>query len=298
MRLICKKPFVKVVSGVSPGAILSHGKEGVIMFGCGQCLFCRINRARVWSHRLMLEQKNWKESIFVTLTYDDANLPAAGSLIPKHLTLFLKRVRRNYDLPFRYYAVGEYGDLHGRPHFHLVMFGIGKCIELIQKAWSCKTCGKPFGLVHIGEVNNQSTRYITGYIVKKLKKGNEKLGTREPEFCRMSRGGAVKGGIGAPSIDRIGKNLMKNKYWKPRVVNSLKYGKRSLPLGRYLTERLNRIQGLSEEYVELSNFHMNLDKQLNIMRDNKFYINFIDDNAAKRKAIQKRYRIFKQRRTF
>lgn len=64
-----------------------------------------------------------KHSIFITLTYSDANLPAYGTLVKKHLQKFFKRVRKTFH-PFRYYACGEYGDHTKRPHYHACIFGL------------------------------------------------------------------------------------------------------------------------------------------------------------------------------
>ena len=41
---------------------------------CGQCLECRIQSARTWADRCVLEAKNYKDNYFVTLTYEKSNL--------------------------------------------------------------------------------------------------------------------------------------------------------------------------------------------------------------------------------
>ena len=89
---------------------------------CGHCLACRIARTREWTVRLLHESEFWEDTIFVTLTYDDEHLPSDRSLVPRDLTLFFKRLRKDLgDRKIKYYACGEYGDTFGRPHYHAII---------------------------------------------------------------------------------------------------------------------------------------------------------------------------------
>lgn len=65
---------------VGTGEVLFKGKFVDRVFSsvdipCGHCIGCRISRSRDWACRLMLELKDHDEAWFVTLTYDDRNLP-------------------------------------------------------------------------------------------------------------------------------------------------------------------------------------------------------------------------------
>ena len=60
---------------------------------------------------------------YITLTYNDDHLPANGSLQPRDLQLFWKRLRKARTPGIRYYACGEYGDQTARPHYHAIIFG-------------------------------------------------------------------------------------------------------------------------------------------------------------------------------
>ena len=51
-----------------------------LTFPCGQCVGCRLERSRQWAVRCMHEASLYKHNCFITLTYDDAHLPANGSL--------------------------------------------------------------------------------------------------------------------------------------------------------------------------------------------------------------------------
>lgn len=90
---------------------------------CGTCLECRIQNARQWADRCVLEAQQYKYNYFVTLTYDDYFLPAKNSLEPRDLQLFLKRLRKKFKgTKIRFLASGEYGDSSFRPHYHLILF--------------------------------------------------------------------------------------------------------------------------------------------------------------------------------
>lgn len=101
----CANPLVMYVNG-DPHS-----------FGCGHCLACKIQRSREWSFRLSVEASYWKDASFLTLTYNDENLPPDGSLVKADLQKFFKRLRKDLANPIKYYACGEYGDRFKRPHY-------------------------------------------------------------------------------------------------------------------------------------------------------------------------------------
>ena len=100
-----------------------YGEKSVLPLPCGKCLACRLNHAKEWAVRCMLESLYHDENYFVTLTYDDEHLPVDGKLHKKHYQDFLKRLRASSGC-FRYFGCGEYGSLNKRPHYHFVLFGI------------------------------------------------------------------------------------------------------------------------------------------------------------------------------
>jgi hypothetical protein len=101
-----------------------HGDSREIKIPCRQCLSCRLNRSSEWQTRLIHEGKQHRSKIFLTLTYDDENLPLHGSLQTRDLQLFIKRLRKAVaPLKIRYYGVGEYGDTTRRAHYHAIIFG-------------------------------------------------------------------------------------------------------------------------------------------------------------------------------
>ena len=51
---------------------------------CGQCIGCRLEYSRQWAIRCLHEAQLHEDNCFITLTYDDENLPHNGSLTKPH----------------------------------------------------------------------------------------------------------------------------------------------------------------------------------------------------------------------
>lgn len=123
---------------------------------------------------------------FITLTYNDDNLPI-GSLASKDdIQRFIKRLRhasRDYSVgdisAMKYYITSEYGDKFGRPHYHGVLFGVN-CLAPDWQPYFVRLNGNGYpvyssrvlesiwsnGFVSVDEVNMRDIRYITKYITK------------------------------------------------------------------------------------------------------------------------------------
>lgn len=147
----------------------------------------------MWATRLTMEAKGWKKCCFITLTYNNKNIPIKNgemTLNKKDLQDFLKRLRYyhkgkeewinpkngEYENPIRYFACGEYGPKGGRPHYHLAIFNWEPTdlklykqnkhgdpsfkSEELQKIW-----GK--GFVVVEELNYNTASYIARYVQKK-----------------------------------------------------------------------------------------------------------------------------------
>lgn len=144
---------------------------------CGTCILCREEYARQTAVRITHEATLWVESSFLTLTYDDKNLPAHNSLDYDHLVKFWKRLRKRLG-PLRYYAVGEYGDKTKRPHYHACIFGHAFIENRImvkegdKPLWTTAELEQIWGLgqVRVGQLNFATARYTASYVVKKLRK--------------------------------------------------------------------------------------------------------------------------------
>lgn len=206
---------------------------------------------------MILEAHKHEHSSFVTLTYSDDFLPKNNSLVPRDLTLFLKRLRRRlgkeiHTKSLRYYACGEYGTHSERPHYHLAIFGVGLHHEEdIQKAWTCPHTKVSKGFVYVGTLTLDSAQYIASYIQKGKTKQDQFPDGRYPEFPRMSR----RPGIGALAVEDISNSLTTDQgsdviLSHGDVPIALKHGRRSLPLGRYLRRKLREHIGLDEDQIK------------------------------------------------
>lgn len=237
--MMCSDPFVRLPTGITKKkVILSGALERASPFPCGQCLNCRINQARIWTHRILLEMCCHDKSCFVTLTYEE--LPKGGELNRTDLRNYLKRLRKRIaPRKIRFFGCGEYGSQSYRPHFHICLFGLGAEDEKdITAAWTKK--GEPIGIVHIGEVNKDSARYITGYILKKnTDRDDQMIQKMEREFATMS----TKPGIGFFFINRMKEQLSENEWYDNQVFKTLSYSNKEMPLGRYLSGKLNHGTG-------------------------------------------------------
>lgn len=192
-----------------------YGQEKKTNVPCGYCYKCRKKYRRDWSFRLQQEAKDHIFKFMITLTYDDENLvfkPCKvanketgeiglymnASLHKEDLTKFIKRMRINQErhikkhfphedtknYKIRYYAVGEYGSICGRPHYHIITFGLLPYIrDRLQKIWDK-------GFVHKGDIfSDKCISYTTKYLLKSKKEKDSLLtGHPEPEFSVMSNG--------------------------------------------------------------------------------------------------------------
>lgn len=186
---------------------------------CGQCIGCRLTYSRQWAQRIQKESLSWEQNWFLTLTYDPMWVPrkevlnketgeliTGMPLVPEHLTAFIKKLRRRWEYQhhhtgIRFYACGEYGEEHERPHYHICLMNFPiepDSLELqfhnwlgdpifkskeIEKLWR-------YGITTIGALTWQSAAYVARYMVKKQKgpesdKYYESKGQIK-EFVRMS----------------------------------------------------------------------------------------------------------------
>lgn len=193
------------------GCINTNG-DGLLV-PCGKCMACRIKKATEWSMRMQQELMYWDKSAFVTLTYATEHLPVDGTLVPQDLTKFFKRLRKNLgNQKIKYYACGEYGTLYKRPHYHMIIFGVGLSQEdrnVIQTCWPyCDWSIARIRRGSFGLVEPDSIGYVARYIGGKLS-GDEaeiEYGTRVRPFAVMSKG------LGARWADQYSGVLRDNGY--------------------------------------------------------------------------------------
>lgn len=305
--------------------------RGMHAFGCGQCIPCTIKRRRQWAHRIILENAIAGDSAFLTLTYDDSNLPLVSSpgslannftemkiptLFPQDLSDWLKRLRWALSpLKIRFYAVGEYGNETHRPHYHAAVFGLPSCdrgrtirVPNSNRAdWAnccdvCRLVGETWdkGDIEVGDINYQSANYIARYVTKKMnRKDDARLQGRLPEFSRSS----LYPGIGAPAIPQLAESLRRCGFLDKNldVPHTFRHGDVEMPLGRYMRSKLRLELGLLKNTPKEAMLAFDpkmLDLRLAARSDEaqpSFTKKVIEANKGKVASALKRYEIFKQR---
>lgn len=299
--MLCKSPFIRDprtgrVWKLSRLAALSADKDGErdfllsgTPFPCGQCLPCRINRRRIWTHRLMLEHLCSSDAVFLTLTYRDEDLPDDAMLCKRDLQRYIKNVRNYYRASrrVRYYACGEYGERTHRPHYHAILFGVHEHeASAISQLW-------PYGGVAVGTVTPESIQYVAGYVCKKLSKKDDPKCAKE--FAIMS----LKPGIGYPALDKIHELLKIPAFARmirlqDDVPSALRHGSRLMPFGRYLR---NKLRELMDTGGDLDAFYKDVRQKYQeaVSMGETLLERYENENSGRIAQVERRYRIFNNR---
>lgn len=205
--------------------------KGGQLIPCGYCPACKYNARVGWTFRVTEEAKHQKEAWFITLTYAQETIPLLDtttgeivrgmennrqnmceSLNDGDLITFINSVkkaqarewkslqRKDIVKPeIRYYAVGEYGEQFGRPHYHLIVFNLWESLAneiRLEKIWKK-------GRVETEALSPALIHYATGYIYEKNKYIKERQ-TKPRMYCSK--------GIGKQYIER-------NKKWHKELLN-------------------------------------------------------------------------------
>lgn len=181
----------KVIGKYHPKMRLEADAE-VLPIPCGKCLGCRLDYTRRWADRLIMELDHTGKGIFLTLTYNDENVPIAYAreeeldiMLGQTLDLddvqkFMKRLRKHFDdREIRFYLAGEYGSTTARPHYHAIIFDLS-----LEDFFDCEEIGKnelgqeyytsrmltgiwKKGYTMMSEVSYNTCAYVSRYVMKK-----------------------------------------------------------------------------------------------------------------------------------
>ncbi len=237
---MCLKPNL-VLSRIDPetGAVYTQflGKAGLVdphNFGepfvdkewyttvpCGKCRECKMDYARQWANRMVLEAQDWSKNLFFTATYNNDHLPLdASSGLPtldkRDVQLFLKRLRKEFEpRTIRYYFAGEYGSRTHRPHYHAILFNIGLDDFPDRVVHSYNELRQPFyyspkleklwghGFILMSDVTWKTCNYVARYVDKKSILEDVPMTNGEydwePEFTLCSR----RPGIGMRQAEKL-----------------------------------------------------------------------------------------------
>lgn len=189
---------------------------------CGKCIGCRLDRSaqsavRGYHELLTCGQEN---CCFITLTYDNENLPFNKSVSTSDLQKFWKRLRKRFpNARFKYIACSEYGALRSRPHYHACIFGFRFPDERLPSPpvaprshsgfpnfqSDCLNQLWPYGIHVINNVSFNSVAYVARYILKKTLGDGSKYYVDEDGVCIEKERSYWSAGIGLNYF---------NRYWK------------------------------------------------------------------------------------
>lgn len=178
--------------------------------------------------RCVHEASLYKANSFITLTYNDANLPTRGSLNYAHFQQFMRRLRKEIaPRGVRFYMCGEYGPQLSRPHYHACLFGhdwddktywntTPAGAKLYRSGQLERLWGK--GYTTTGDLTFESAAYTARYCMKKITGEEGKTHYKrwddqgeyelEPEFNHMS----LKPGIGKRFLEKWETDIYPNDY--------------------------------------------------------------------------------------
>lgn len=171
-------------------------ENDLIEVPCRHCIPCTINKIQALNFYAECERASQAlkgyGSSFIRLSYNNANLPVIyenhlyrlGELIhddkiPTNITptilrsdfqKFMKRIRIDRDRKklsgtcfyrqnWKYIYNGEYGDINGRPHMHILFFGIGsqEIQGIFNEYWN-------YGFIDYKPLKSGAVRYCSEYM--------------------------------------------------------------------------------------------------------------------------------------
>lgn len=195
---------------------------------CGKCHKCLRRRANSWAFRLWKQMDVSESAAFITLTYADEpeSFNGHGTLVLKDLQDFMKRLRKKAKTKIKYYAVGEYGTIFKRPHYHLIVFGIPQAILCNSDAFAEDIW--QHGKVDIARCNIATIFYTVGYIMKGKWQPEQDDDDRAPEFATMSK--------------NLGLNYLSDEVWDWHLSHMVGYVTQQngslMPMPRYYRDKI------------------------------------------------------------
>jgi len=203
--------------------------EGSLQLPCGKCFECISSRAVDWALRASHEISEHNENCFLTLTYDDQNLPSF-LIVKSEFQKFMKKLRKKTKSKLRYMVSHEYGGKTGRPHHHAIIFGYNPSSQkYLQKAPS----GEPLftspeldklwtnGFHSIGTANEKTAYYIASYSLKSSKHSVTNPDSGEIITVTDSMDSSKRPAIGKTYFEKNYKQLIDSQAKLPRYYVKL-----------------------------------------------------------------------------
>lgn len=251
----------------------SRDTDDFLQVPCGNCIGCRLDRSKHWAIRCVHEAQLHEENSFLTMTYAPEHLPPGGTLNPKDVQAFLHRMRVDPKIPrIRYFYAGEYGDLTGRPHYHMILFGYRFPDEVHEQnrnglpVFSSKMLESKWqkGRCETGTVTFQSAGYVARYITKKItgKDAEKHYNGKTPEYCSMS----LRPGIGREWLEKYWQDVYPGDYV---IIDGQRYTPPRY-YDKWFAEKdpkaFEEIQARREQFAN-DHMHDNTDKRLDVRNE-------------------------------
>lgn len=219
----------------------------------------------MWVGRMVAEQcTHAAPSSFVTFTYDDDHLPLVydeetdtwhPTLHKRHVQLLLKQLRHATPLQVRYFGAGEYGEKTGRPHYHLIFFGLDPATHeaTFRRLW------EHGANTSVYEANPKTFAYVAKYLLKGSRDGEpERDSSLPPRAQRLtekpSRIMSLRPPIGAEFARSIGRSLSRrvgdHVLVSGRVKPLIRTAVGKYPLARTMKKYAAEVLDLPEEMAK------------------------------------------------
>lgn len=204
---------------------------------CRKCWQCTERKIDDWVGRNIAEAKTSAKTHSVTLTYgrdenDNPDHLHAAILTYSDVQKYFKKLRKN-GFPCRYFAVGEYGTLKGRSHWHIIIHWQEKVPEIIlnerfkEKHWD-------HGTSFFEEIHENSVRYVCKYLHSEEKIQSHLAMSKKPplgdKYFRWLAAEYVQQGIAPQDFgyqfpEILAKKGKPKKFWmgKTTATNFMKY---------------------------------------------------------------------------
>lgn len=154
----------------------------LLVVPCGKCEICLDNRRRDYTVRLNKAYKDYISCYFVTLTFNDEQLPTDREGCIRKFQLYMKRLRKadKFKNKLKYFSVLERGDINKRFHWHQLLFVDSyickeEVLKIITDYWQ-------YGIVDVGYLKEGGISYLTKYLFKEDYKMLISRGLGFPEF--------------------------------------------------------------------------------------------------------------------
>lgn len=275
-------------------------------FPCRKCLPCRLNIAREKALRAIHEASQHEYNIFLTLTYNNENVPQ--KLEYAHFRAFIKSLRQHIARDFQkqvnnnpklknitmtearktaylsYMVTGEYGDETKRPHWHAIIYNYRprdtkqwRKSETGHQIYTSQTLSKIWnkGYIEYGNVTMDSAGYVARYSAKKLCHGQD--GTHKYDPIHQT---STKRAMGKTWIEKYYKQTFAHGYC------SLKDGTRT-KIPRYYEDWFKQTH--PDQYIEYYEGKKQEIIQKQQQKSRKEEINFISTIMNKQRKGVKCY---------